>query len=111
MFVNGHQVISRPAWLREVPLQKLIKRLQVLDPPVLTRSHLAQIPSHLHELDVPVRFASTRRSQARISSIFERTNIARRGFSLDKTVGWSLRKLIKHTNEASSRPADQLGFG
>src|SRR5438105_15924768 len=52
MFVDRHEVVRLPARLREPPFQKIIERLQVLDPPILTRPHLAQISTKFYELGV-----------------------------------------------------------
>jgi hypothetical protein len=38
VLMNRHEVVSFPPGLREPPRQKLIKRLQCLQPPVLTRA-------------------------------------------------------------------------
>src|ERR1017187_2510002 len=55
VFVDGHQVVRLSSRLRKPLRQKLVKRLQVLQPPVLPCPHLAQIPAKLHEASVPLR--------------------------------------------------------
>src|SRR5690348_6670552 len=55
MFVDGHQVVSLAPRFRKAPLQKLVKRFQVLQPPILSCSNLAQISSQFHETSIPFR--------------------------------------------------------
>src|SRR5271168_3794635 len=52
LLVNCHQVIRLPPALGEFLLQKLIKRLQIVHPPVLTGPHLAQVAAKLHKTGV-----------------------------------------------------------
>jgi hypothetical protein len=47
LLVDSHEVIGLAPGLRELSLQELIKRTDVLDPPVLSRSNLAQIATEL----------------------------------------------------------------
>src|SRR5204863_9455373 len=54
--------------------------------------------------------ASLRRSQARISSIFDSTKSARFGLSFGGMGGSLVRKLVKHTKVFGSWPANQSGF-
>src|SRR5208282_505643 len=54
VLVDRHQVVRLPSRFRKPPRQKLVERLQVLEPPVLSRSHLAQIPAEIDEARVPL---------------------------------------------------------
>ena len=47
--MNRHQVVGFPSGLREPSLQELIKRLQLLQPPVLASPHFAQMLSQFHK--------------------------------------------------------------
>src|ERR1039458_6559062 len=49
MFVNRHQVVRFSSGLRKPALQELIKRLQVLQPPVLGRPHLTEVLAQVHK--------------------------------------------------------------
>jgi hypothetical protein len=76
-------------------LQKFIERLQVLQPPVLTRPYLAQIPAQIDEACVALDFFLP--SHARVSSILVRTKRARWRLSLG-SIGTGLkRKFVKQT--------------
>src|ERR1019366_9282390 len=55
VFVDRHQVVRLPPRLRETPLQKLVETLQTLQPPVLSRPHLAEIAPQFEELGVALR--------------------------------------------------------
>src|SRR5207302_716016 len=52
MLVDGHQVVRLPSRFREPPRQELVKRSQVLQPPVLSSPHLAQISAQVDEAGV-----------------------------------------------------------
>ena len=52
MLVYGHQVIRLPPGFREPSLQELVKRFQILHPPVLSRPHFAQATPQFNELGV-----------------------------------------------------------
>src|SRR5205807_459596 len=54
MLVDGHQVVRFPSRLREPPRQELVERLQVLQSPVLSRSHFAEIPTEVDKSGVPL---------------------------------------------------------
>ena len=54
LLVNRHQVICLPSRLGKFLLQKLIKGLQIVDPPVLTGPHFAQVTAQLHKARVPL---------------------------------------------------------
>src|ERR1700732_5341621 len=56
MLVDLHEVVSLPSGLRKPPRQKLIKRLQFLQPPVLPRPYFTQVSSQLYEPGVPLGF-------------------------------------------------------
>ena len=50
------RVVTLPPGLGELPPQKLVERLQRLEPPVLTRPHFAQLSSQFYEPGVPLGF-------------------------------------------------------
>ena len=54
LLVNRHQVIGFPSRLGKFLLQKLFKRLQIVDPPVLTGPHFAEIATQLDKALVPL---------------------------------------------------------
>ena len=92
MFVNGHQVVGLAPGFRELPLQKLIERTHVVEPPVLSGPNLTQIAAQIHK--PRISFLSVALSHAKISSIFESTNTARRRLSLGAIRGLPL--VVKH---------------
>ena len=57
LLVNRHQVIRFPSRLGKFLLQKLIKGLQIVDPPVLSCPYFAQVPTQLHKarVSLPLR--------------------------------------------------------
>src|SRR5271156_3828198 len=54
LLVYRHQVISLPPGFGEFLLQKLIKRLQVVHPPVLSCPYFTQIAAQFHKARVPL---------------------------------------------------------
>ena len=54
--MDRHEVISLPPRLRKPPRQKLIKGLQFLQPPILTRPHFAQVSTQFYEPRIPLGF-------------------------------------------------------
>ena len=56
ILVDGHQVVGLPAGLGEALLQELIKRLQFLEPPVLSCPNLAQILPQFDKAHVALLF-------------------------------------------------------
>ena len=104
MFVYRHQVVGFPSGLRKPPLQKLIERLQVLQPPVLTGTHFAQVLAS--STNLVSRSFSCRASQARIASILFSTSWARRRFSFGGMGGHLVSKFVKQT-KIDSRLANQ----
>ncbi len=49
MLVDGHQVVGLAPRFRELPLQEIVERHQIVEPPVLPGADLAQIAAELHE--------------------------------------------------------------
>jgi hypothetical protein len=54
--MNRHQVIGLSSRLGELPLEKLIKGLQILDTPILPSPHLTEITAEINEAPVTLRF-------------------------------------------------------
>src|SRR5258708_40331873 len=74
----------------------MVKRLQVLQPPVRSRSYLAQISAEFDEAGVPLCFVPLPR--ARISSIFGQNKKARLRLSFGGHRR-KPRKQIRHTDQ------------
>jgi len=55
--VNRHQVVRLPSGLGKAALQKLIERLQVLQPPVLIRPHFAEVLAQFNRPDIALVLA------------------------------------------------------
>ena len=64
MFVDGQQVLRLHSRFREPPLQEFVKRFQILQPPVVSRPHLAQVsaPPPITPPSTPEEIKSLRRS-------------------------------------------------
>src|SRR5579864_8422191 len=54
LLVNCHQVVRLPSRLREFLLEKLIKRFQIIYPPILSCTNFAEIAAQLHKSSVPL---------------------------------------------------------
>src|SRR5580700_6991748 len=54
LLVNRHQVVCFPAGLREFLLEELIKRFQIIYPPILSGTNFAEIAAQLHKSSVPL---------------------------------------------------------
>src|ERR1039458_8639810 len=106
--MDRHQVIGLPPRPRKPPFQELIERFQVLQPPVLSRPHLAQIarPSSTNFVS---RSVSLRCSQARISSILPSTNRARWRLNFGGMGGFLVTKLVKPIKTLCSWTPHQSG--
>src|SRR5271169_4000110 len=51
--MDRHQVVGLASGLRELPFQELIKRADVVHPPVLSCSNLTQIAAEFDKLRIP----------------------------------------------------------
>src|SRR5579871_6146249 len=51
--MDGHQVVGFAPRLRELLLQKLVKRFQIIQPPVLPGTNLAQIAAQVDKMTIP----------------------------------------------------------
>src|SRR6185437_905031 len=58
LLVNGHEVVGFSAGLGEAFFKELVKRGQVLEPPVLSCPHLAEVLSQLDKAHIPLLFFS-----------------------------------------------------
>ena len=104
--MDSHQVVGLAAGFGEPPLEEFVKRSHLL-----TRQYCPERTSHKYRprsTNRVSRSSCTFRSQARISSIRPRTNIARRRFSSGATMGFPLCKLIKPIKFTRSRPACEV---
>src|SRR5437899_3641141 len=63
VFMDRHQVIGFSSRFGKPPLQKLVKRFQVLQPPVLPRPHFAQIATELDKTGIFLRLFALLPSQ------------------------------------------------
>src|SRR6266513_5897358 len=61
--MDRHQVIGFSSRFGKPPLQKLVKRFQVLQPPVLPRPHFAQIATELDKAGIFLRLFALLPSQ------------------------------------------------
>src|ERR1039458_9838657 len=53
VLVDGHQVVGLASGFRELPLQELVERTDVVHPPVLSCPNLAEIAAEFDELRIP----------------------------------------------------------
>ena len=54
--MDRHEVVRLPPGFREPPRQKLVERLQLLQPPVLSRPDFTQVTSQFYEPGIPLGF-------------------------------------------------------
>ena len=54
LFVNRHEVIGFPSRFGEFLLQKLIEGLQIVDSPILTGPHFAEVAAQLYKAGIPL---------------------------------------------------------
>jgi hypothetical protein len=98
--MNRHEVVSLPPGLREPPRQKLVKRLQFLQPPVLPRPDFTQVPSQFNEAGVPFGFRPPFPGQDLVN--LGQNEQGPLGLSLGNMGGTLERKLVKPTKVVCS---------
>src|SRR6185369_12131476 len=54
LFMDSHQVISLASGFGELLFQKLVKRRQVVQPPILSGTHLTQVAAEFYESHIPL---------------------------------------------------------
>ena len=107
ILVDGHQVIGLPARFRESLLKELIKRFQVLQPPVLSCPNLAQILPELDEPHVPLLVLRLLPGENLIDLVKDKQGPP--AIEFRATIGSLLvHKLVKPIKVARSRSANQV---